>query len=102
FRVPGRRFLAPRAYGALGWGLPAAIGAKFAAPENTVVCLTGDGGFGYVFQELETAARYELPLVVVVLNNRGLAFQRHFEQQFWNTGGETSFLDVDFAGVARA
>lgn len=100
--APGRRFLAPRGYGSLGWGLPAAIGARLAAPDKRVICITGDGGFGYVCQELETAARYQIPLVIVVLNNRALAFQRDFEQRFWNTDGETTLLDVDHAQLAKA
>jgi acetolactate synthase-1/2/3 large subunit len=102
FRSPGRRFLAPRGYGSLGWGLPAAIGAKLPDPEKKVICITGDGGFGYVFQELETAARYGVPVVVVVLNNRVLGFQRHYERRFWNNDGETGLLDVDHALLAQA
>ncbi|MBV9580479.1 MAG: thiamine pyrophosphate-binding protein [Chloroflexi bacterium] len=62
-----QRFI--RCAGSLGWGFPAAIGAKCALGSRPVVCFTGDGGFYYHLPELETAARYQVPLVVVVNNN---------------------------------
>jgi acetolactate synthase-1/2/3 large subunit len=64
---PSQRFI--RCAGSLGWGFPAAIGAKCALGDRPVVCFTGDGGFYYHLQELETAARYGVPVVVVVNNN---------------------------------
>lgn len=67
---PGQSYI--RAAGSLGWGLPAAIGAKCAAPQRPVVCFTGDGGFYYHLSELETALRYGIHPVVVVNNNRSL------------------------------
>ncbi|MBV9327829.1 MAG: thiamine pyrophosphate-binding protein [Chloroflexi bacterium] len=62
-----QRFI--RCAGSLGWGFPAAIGAKCALGSRPVVCFTGDGGFYYHLPELETAARYQVPVVVVVNNN---------------------------------
>jgi acetolactate synthase-1/2/3 large subunit len=62
-----------RAAGALGWALPAAIGAKCAAPDRPVVSFIGDGGFYYHISELETAVRYQINPVIVVNNNGGLA-----------------------------
>jgi benzoylformate decarboxylase len=56
--------------GALGWGVPAALGAKLAAPKRPVVCVVGDGSFMYAPQALWTAARYGLDVLVVVLDNR--------------------------------
>ena len=65
----------PRTYffdrgGGLGWGMPAAIGAKLARPDRPVVCLVGDGSAMYSPQALWTAAHHEVPVVFVVLNNR--------------------------------
>jgi acetolactate synthase I/II/III large subunit len=68
---PGQQFI--RCAGSLGWAFPASIGAKCAAGERPVVCFTGDGGFYYHLAELETAARYDIPVVVVVNNNRSLS-----------------------------
>jgi acetolactate synthase-1/2/3 large subunit len=82
--------------------LPAAIGAKLADPARTVICLTGDGGFGYVMNELETAARYRAQVITVVFNNATLAFQKHYEEKLFGSAIECDLLDVDYSEVARA
>ena len=61
-----------RAAGSLGWALPAALGAKCAAPDRPVICFTGDGGFWYHIAELETAARHGINAIFLVNNNRAL------------------------------
>lgn len=98
----GRFILSPRGTGGIGWSLPAAIGAKMADPSLKVVCVTGDGAFGYVFNELETAARYGVEVLVVVFNNGTLGFQRHWEQKVMGRYLECDFLDIDFADLGRA
>ncbi len=70
FKYPGQTFL--RCAGSLGWGIPAAIGAKCAVPERPVVCFTGDGGVYYHLTELDTALRYGINPVIVVNNNSSL------------------------------
>ena len=67
-----RSWFHPNGYGTLGYGLPAAIGARLGAPERAVVALVGDGGLLFTIQELATAAELGLPLVVVLWNNDGL------------------------------
>ena len=102
-RSPGQRFITPRGLAGLGWGAPLALGAQAAHPESRVVCVTGDGGFGHSWSELETAVRERLPVTFVVLNNSILGFQKHFEVKTW--GDHTSavhFGEVDHAAVARA
>ena len=98
----GRFVLSPRGTGGIGWCLPAAIGAKLADPSRSVICMSGDGAFGYVINELETAARAKVPLVVVVFNNSTLGFQRHWEQKVMGSYRECDFLDVDYSEVGRA
>jgi acetolactate synthase-1/2/3 large subunit len=90
-----------RAAGSLGWGLPAAIGAKCAAPNRPVVCFTGDGGLYYHIAELETAVRYDIPVVVVVNNNVGM----NQEAFLWDADAAQEknwkFADVDLVAVAE-
>jgi acetolactate synthase I/II/III large subunit len=98
----GRFILSPRGTGGIGWSLPAGIGAKLGDPTRTVICVTGDGGFGYVMNELETAARHGVDLLVVVFNNSTLAFQRHWEELSMGHYLDCDYLDVDYSEVARA
>jgi acetolactate synthase-1/2/3 large subunit len=97
----GNGVISPRGTGGIGWSLPAAIGAKVAQPDRHVLCLTGDGGFGYVLGELETAARNKINLNVIVFNNATLGFQKHFEEQLLGDGWECDLLEIDHAAVAR-
>src|SRR5690606_24269486 len=92
-RKPGQRVLTPRGLAGLGWGLPYAIGAKAARPDAPVICLTGDGGFAHVWAELETARRMNLPVVVVVLNNQILGYQKHAELSLF--GSHTDVVHFD-------
>ena len=102
-RRPGMRFLAGRGLAGLGWGFPAAIGAKLAAGDNDVFCITGDGGFAHVWSELETAKRMGVKITVIVLNNQILGYQWHAEDVLY--GGHTDACQlspVDHAAIARA
>ncbi|WP_407520525.1 acetolactate synthase catalytic subunit [Methylobacterium oryzisoli] len=102
-RKAGQRFLTPRGIAGLGWGLPFALGAKVARPDAPVICVTGDGGFGHVWSELETARRMKLPVVLVVLNNQILGYQKHAELSlFGNFTDVCHFEAVDHAAIARA
>jgi len=103
---PGQDYL--RAAGSLGWGFPAALGAKCAQPDRTVVCFTGDGGMYYHLAELETAARFGINAVIVVNNNRSLNQETVIYERAYN-GQQTSdalkmwqFEPVNFAKVAEA
>ncbi len=103
----GQRFLTPRGIAGLGWGLPMAIGAQIAADEARsgarVVCLCGDGGFGHSWAELETLRRMELPVVLLVLNNGILGYQKHAEEvRFGEHTDAIGFAAVDHAMIARA
>jgi acetolactate synthase-1/2/3 large subunit len=94
--------LAPTS-GAMGYGVPAAIAAKALSPGATVVCFTGDGDFLMAGQELATAQQYELPIVVVLVNN-GMygTIRMHQERQFPGRPVGTELANPDFAAYARA
>ena len=97
------RFLTPRGLAGLGWGLPMAMGAKLARPNAPVICVVGDGGFGHVWSELETAARSGIAVTLVVINNGILGFQKHAEQlKFKTHTSAVDFAPVDHAAIARA
>ena len=100
---PGQRFLTPRGLAGLGWGLPMALGAKVAAPGAPVICISGDGGFGHCWAELETARRMQLPVVLIVLNNGILGYQKHGETVVFGEHTDAVFFaPVDHAAIARA
>ncbi len=99
----GMRFITPRGLAGLGWGLPLAIGAKVANPDSPVLCMVGDGGFAHVWSELETAARRKTPVVLTVLNNSCLGYQKDAEDvKFGNHSTACYFTAVDHAAIARA
>lgn len=97
-----------RAAGSLGWGLPASIGAQLACRSRPVVLFTGDGGLWYHIAELETAARWRIPVTVVVNNNRSLnqeitPYEEAYGGELHGRHGELwHFTDVDFAAVAES
>ena len=96
-----------RAAGSLGWAFPASLGAKCAAAGRKVVCFTGDGGFYYHLAELETARRYQIPVVVIVNNNSGFGQNlTGVRRAAGNRPGRGEqlirFGPTDFAAVARS
>lgn len=99
----GQRFLLPRGMAGLGWGMPLGMGAKLASPKSRVVAIVGDGGFAHVWSEIETSVRENIPVVVIVLNNGLLGYQRHAENLFYGkTSSAIAFSPVDHGAVSRA
>ena len=102
-RSPGRIYLGPRGFGVMGYGLPAAISRALTTPDQNVVCLTGDGGFAMVVQELETAVRSGANLTVVVMNNSNMHFIKDNQRLFFDGRYiSTEFTELDYAEIARA
>lgn len=79
-----RKMLTSGGLGTMGYGLPAAIGAKIGNPEKDVVVISGDGGIQMNVQELATAAAYELPIVICIFNNGYLGNVRQWQEMFYN------------------
>ena len=78
-----RSFITSGGLGTMGYGLPAAVGAKAARPDATVVCVDGDGCFQMTCQELATSVTEELPIVVVIVNNGYLGMVRQWQDMFF-------------------
>jgi acetolactate synthase-1/2/3 large subunit len=100
--TPANRLLYPTGYATLGYGLPAAIGAKVAEPERPVVALVGDGAAMFSIQELATAVDQRLPIPVVVVDNGGYA---EIREQMADRGIAPQAVDlprVDLPALARA
>ena len=99
---PRARLLAPQS-GAMGYGLPAAIAARIAFPERTVVCFAGDGDIQMNLQELATAAQYNAQPIILILNN-GIygTIRAHQERNYPSRVSGTDMVNPDFVMLARA
>lgn len=90
--------------GTMGFGLPAAVGAQFARPDDTVVCVSGDGSFMMNVQELTSIKRAQLPLKMVLLDNNRLGMVRQWQSLFFDGRHSETILDdnPDFVAMAAA
>jgi acetolactate synthase-1/2/3 large subunit len=102
-RMKPNHFLTSGGLGSMGFGLPAAMGAQAAMPENDVWCITGDGSFQMNLQELITCVQEKWPVKVLVLDNAYLGMVRQWQEQFYakNYSG-VELLNPDFVKMAEA
>nr|WP_086939766.1 acetolactate synthase 3 large subunit [Thaumasiovibrio occultus] len=99
-----RRWINSGGLGTMGFGLPAAMGVKFALPEAEVICVTGDGSIQMNIQELSTALQYDIPVKIVNLNNRFLGMVKQWQDMIYQGRHSQSYMDSvpDFAAIAEA
>ncbi|MBI5745537.1 MAG: biosynthetic-type acetolactate synthase large subunit [Nitrospirae bacterium] len=99
-----RRFLSSGGLGTMGYGLPAALGAQIAYPDDLVIEIAGDGSIQMNIQELATAVIYKLPVKVFIINNRYLGMVRQWQQLFYEGRYSASVLGQkpDFVKLAEA
>jgi acetolactate synthase-1/2/3 large subunit len=99
-----RQWLTSGGLGTMGFGLPAAMGAQLACPEQQVVAVVGDGGFQMTNQEIITAIQYKIPLKVIIMNNGYLGMVRQWQEMFYDRAYSEVDLSVspDFVKLAEA
>jgi tartronate-semialdehyde synthase len=99
-------YLASGGAGTLGFDLPAAIGAKIACPDSTAVAVMGDGGFGFMMEELAMACQHHVPVITVIINNGYLSLirqnQRYAYEYEYGVDLTYDGLGVDFVQLAEA
>ena len=99
-----RQHITSGGLGAMGFALPAAIGAQMAYPHRQVLAVSGDGGFQMNIQELATIQRYSLPIKIVIIDNKYLGMVRQWQQLFWDRRySEVDLYDnPDFIKISEA
>ncbi|HQW20571.1 MAG TPA: acetolactate synthase 3 catalytic subunit [Rhodocyclaceae bacterium] len=99
-----RRWINSGGLGTMGFGLPAAMGARFANPKATVACVTGEASIQMCIQELSTCKQYRLPIKIVNLNNRYLGMVRQWQEMFHGNRYSESYMDAlpDFVKLAES
>ena len=103
----GQKVLFSGGHGAMGFSLPAAIGAFYGAAKDDVLCITGDGGMQMNIQELQFIARERLPIKIIVLNNNSLGMIRHFQEMYFEgnyfqTKPEGGYTAPNFSKIGNA
>ena len=99
-----RRWINSGGLGTMGFGLPAALGVKLADPKATVVCITGDGSIQMNIQELSTAKQYDIPVVVICLNNHFLGMVKQWQDLIYAGRHSQTYMNSlpDFVKLAEA
>jgi len=99
-----RQWINSGGLGTMGFGLPAAMGVKLAFPDNHVICITGDGSIQMNIQELSTCLQYNLPVVIVTLNNRSLGMVRQWQDMVYGGRHSSSYMESlpDFIKLAES
>ncbi|WDE03328.1 acetolactate synthase 3 large subunit [Thalassomonas viridans] len=99
-----RRWINSGGLGTMGFGLPAAMGVKLAFPDSHVICITGDGSIQMNIQELSTCMQYDLPVVIISLNNRSLGMVRQWQDMIYGGRHSSSYMESlpDFVKLAQA
>ncbi|QQX82151.1 acetolactate synthase 3 large subunit [Shewanella sp. KX20019] len=99
-----RRWINSGGLGTMGFGLPAAMGVKLAKPDETVICVTGDGSIQMNIQELSTALQYDIPVKIINLNNHFLGMVKQWQDMIYAGRHSQSYMDSvpDFAKIAEA
>jgi len=99
-----RRLVTSGGLGTMGYGLPAAIGAKMAFPDAIVIDVAGDGSIQMNIQELATSKQYECPVIICILNNNYLGMVRQWQELFYNKRYAATVMEVtpDFVALAEA
>ncbi|MBU2514498.1 biosynthetic-type acetolactate synthase large subunit [bacterium] len=103
FKEP-RTLLSSGGLGTMGYCLPAAIGAAFHVTSKPIIAFSGDGGFQMNIQELATVKRYNLPIIMVVMNNSNLGMVKQWQDFFWKKRNSSTIFEnnPDFVKVAEA
>ncbi len=99
-----RRWLNSGGLGTMGFGLPAAMGAKIAYPDETVACVTGEASLVMCIQELSTCLQYQTPIKIINLNNRYMGMVRQWQEFFYEKRYSHSYMDAlpDFVKLAES
>jgi acetolactate synthase-1/2/3 large subunit len=99
-----RRWINSGGLGTMGFGLPSAMGVQFAHPEAMVACVTGEGSIQMNIQELSTCKQFNLPLKIILLNNRYLGMVRQWQEFFYGNRYAESYMDAlpDFVKLAES